>query len=746
MGYCVPKSYVIKTNAYFSHIKNLGLTNSDVSFHKAQSIESDILGLDLNDDFLDELKNIFEDITLNNTNSVALRSSSPAEDRDKVSSAGIYLSILNISKFDQLILDIKKCWASYWSIEAVNYRNKNNISHWENGMALILQNMVDAKYSGVLFTSSPMKKHEDKIHIEYIAGLGEGLVEGKEISKRILVDRLSENNILDDVNIDPSLLNNLNELIDTSIKISKKEKKDLDFEWSIDSNDKLWFLQCRPITIKDKNKLLYGYEPIVYNETLSPFGKDLAEKRYVYWVKANKSFYLTYFEDNLKEIDSIMYCKTEWKTPRFFKKKWMDFIKIIRLLNYKSILLKYDKYLTSIKNKINFYNEEILPKDKHKLFNKLKSFIELYNDYQYESIPVLKISTIQASILKKLCTICYGEKIGYEHFSKIISSGTSISSKRNRELNSLIFDLNQQFRIKHKFKNFDEFISAVNSNSIMDEWNYRFSSFLEEYGYIWANIYPRDPIWELNGKAILKSLFSNINNYNSIPINKIEETKPENMNLILGLILKPVINLFENLVIKNFHHKEDRNHYVYKNVSLIKNILIELGILFYKNKSLHHERDIFYLKINEINNMIYKSENNYNKIAKERRNKYYYYNNIENEKIIINHKSSQNTFKGECCVEGIVKGRINKIHKIGDLDKLEPGDILLCKNIRPAWSYIFTTVSGVVIESGGHLSHGATLLREHKTPSIINVENIFNLIPQHSKVIMNCEKGLIEVQ
>ena len=227
------------------------------------------MGLDLNDDFLDELKIVFDDITLNNTNSVALRSSSPAEDRDKVSSAGIYLSILNISKFDKLILDIKKCWSSYWSIEAVNYRNKNNISHNENGMALIIQNMVDSKYSGVLFTSSPMKMHENKIHIEYIEGLGENLVEGKEISKRILVNKLSENNKLDDLNIDISFLKNLNELIDTSIKISKKEKKELDLEWSIDSNNRLWFLQCRPITIKDKNKLLYGYEPIVYNEKLS---------------------------------------------------------------------------------------------------------------------------------------------------------------------------------------------------------------------------------------------------------------------------------------------------------------------------------------------------------------------------------------------------------------------------------------------------------------------------------------------
>ena len=65
------------------------------------------------------------------------------------------------------------------------------------------------------------------------------------------------------------------------------------------------------------------------------------------------------------------------------------------------------------------HRKETLPKDKYELFNKLKSSIELYNDYQYKSIPALKISTIQASILKKLCTICYGKNMGYKHFSKL---------------------------------------------------------------------------------------------------------------------------------------------------------------------------------------------------------------------------------------------------------------------------------------------------------------------------------------
>ena len=109
-------------------------------------------------------------------------------------------------------------------------------------------------------------------------------------------------------------------------------------------------------------------------------------------------------------------------------------------------------------------------------------------------------------------------------------------------------------------------------------------------------------------------------------------------------------------------------------------------------------------------------------------------------------KNNKKNYFGDCCVEGIVVGRINKIGKIEDLDKIKNGDILVCKNIRPAWSYIFPRINGVIIESGGLLSHGATLLREHATPSIINVENIFKSLPQYSNVIMDCKKGWIHIK
>jgi len=90
-----------------------------------------------------------------------------------------------------------------------------------------------------------------------------------------------------------------------------------------------------------------------------------------------------------------------------------------------------------------------------------------------------------------------------------------------------------------------------------------------------------------------------------------------------------------------------------------------------------------------------------------------------------------------------VTGRVTKVNKFGDLHKIKAGDILLCSQIRPSWSYIFSVLKGVIIENGSLLSHGATLLRESNTPSIINTGSIYDKIPQYSKVQLNCEDGEI---
>ena len=122
---------------------------------------------------------------------VAVRSSATAEDLPDRSSAGQYESILDVEGLDACIDAIRQCWSSLWSDRAYAYRKANGIDHAAARMAVIVQQMITAEVSGIVFTADPVTGNRDQIVIEAAPGPGEGIVQGKVVPDRILIDKKS---------------------------------------------------------------------------------------------------------------------------------------------------------------------------------------------------------------------------------------------------------------------------------------------------------------------------------------------------------------------------------------------------------------------------------------------------------------------------------------------------------------------------------------------------------------------------
>ena len=80
---------------------------------------------------------------------------------------------------DELVDAVKKCWAAIWTHRAYEYRRANSITHLDVQMAVIVQRLINADASGVLFTVNPATSKPDRVVIESCSGLGETLVSGK---------------------------------------------------------------------------------------------------------------------------------------------------------------------------------------------------------------------------------------------------------------------------------------------------------------------------------------------------------------------------------------------------------------------------------------------------------------------------------------------------------------------------------------------------------------------------------------
>ncbi|MGI5507061.1 PEP/pyruvate-binding domain-containing protein [Lentzea sp. CA-135723] len=115
---------------------------------------------------------------------VAVRSSATAEDLPGLSFAGQHDTVLNVTE-DGLFDAVLRCWDSLRSDRAVAYRARNGVTSAE--MAVVVQRMVPAEVSGVLFTADPVTGRAEPV-INAVRGLGEALVSGEADAADLLSD------------------------------------------------------------------------------------------------------------------------------------------------------------------------------------------------------------------------------------------------------------------------------------------------------------------------------------------------------------------------------------------------------------------------------------------------------------------------------------------------------------------------------------------------------------------------------
>ena len=123
---------------------------------------------------------------------VAVRSSATAEDLPELSFAGQQDSYLNVSGNAALLAAVQRCWASLWTARAIVYRERMGIDHHVISMGVVVQIMVDADVSGILFTANPATGDRSEIVLNASFGLGEAVVGGLVTPDTFVIDRASQ--------------------------------------------------------------------------------------------------------------------------------------------------------------------------------------------------------------------------------------------------------------------------------------------------------------------------------------------------------------------------------------------------------------------------------------------------------------------------------------------------------------------------------------------------------------------------
>ncbi|RLM94552.1 phosphoenolpyruvate synthase [Halobellus sp. Atlit-38R] len=197
-GLPVPSGFVVTAGTYREFIEDAGIDEElfsavDVDHEDTEALREAherahelIMNTPVPDDVREGILAAYQDLG-DGERFVAVRSSATAEDLPDASFAGQQETFLNVQE-DALVERVKECWASLFSQRAIYYRNRQGFPHDQVDIAVVVQEMVDAEKSGVLFTSHP-STGEPQIIIEAAWGLGEAVVSGSVSPDNYVIDR-----------------------------------------------------------------------------------------------------------------------------------------------------------------------------------------------------------------------------------------------------------------------------------------------------------------------------------------------------------------------------------------------------------------------------------------------------------------------------------------------------------------------------------------------------------------------------
>jgi pyruvate,water dikinase len=77
--------------------------------------------------------------------------------------------------------------------------------------------------------------------------------------------------------------------------------------------------------------------------------------------------------------------------------------------------------------------------------------------------------------------------------------------------------------------------------------------------------------------------------------------------------------------------------------------------------------------------------------------------------------------------------------------KLQRGDILIAHSTDPGWTPLFLSAGGLVVETGGYLSHGAIVAREFAIPAVVNLPGILDRLKDGDMVEVDGRVGEVRV-
>ena len=779
-GIPIPKGGVLLSEAYREYMKANAIDAG--SFADAKDLREAILQGKLPEEIEKALKDFYASLG-SGTARVAVRSSATAEDLEDASFAGQQETYLNVTGLQDLTEKVKMCYASLWGDRACSYRKRAGYDTQDVALAVVIQEMIESEAAGVMFTADPAGDPEN-IHINASYGLGEAVVSGIVSPDEYLCDRNgsvlrerigskeeeiryregvggTEKVAVSEERRKQKVLDNdlVKALVREGLRIEEHYGQPMDIEWAVKDNV-IYILQARSITTLAKEKKVYtqedfaGYpkvkpargatrEAVLFNMEKNPmpyypldhdFGGYVGEQKNILFTEIGITF-----PGGMNPIDrdGVSY-------PASGKMKLNKNILAVpkmlrRVNNIENNMTCAQQSLKECRTEYERESEKEY-KDAKEIGKALRRMHDLigrtaYDRFLYALFPNALESKKVTAVLKKVDP----QRNAYD----ILEGLGYVTADMNREMKQLCEWIASDAAMT-------ECVMQKDYRTISErypELGKKFTEFLKKYGsksdfncYCFAA-----ETWRENPDRFVNTLRPMLKDGGRSVATKEEgETRyRELMQRVQQKLPEKKFADFKRRVkgLRFYHYIREASQYLWESEfaycrKLLRDLSAVCGIAY---------GDLLYLFAEELYDAC---ENGFGK-AKEliaaRKEKRPFAEAYWDKCMKDTLAGEDDTIRGVGASNGQAKGRVCIVRSPEEFYKLEKGDILVCTYTDPEWTPLFALAGGVVVDTGGTLSHAAIVAREYGIPAVLATGDATQKLKDGDMVIVNAGEGSVTV-
>lgn len=269
------------------------------------------------------------------------------------------------------------------------------------------------------------------------------------------------------------------------------------------------------------------------------------------------------------------------------------------------------------------------------------------------------------------------------------------------------------------------------------------------------------PRWIEEPSALAPMILSNIENFTPGAHKEIFERglkeAEEKRREILRRLSKGKAKKAEKMIsrIRNFiGYREYPKYVMVWRYWIVKQALLREAEKLVQCGTFRKREDIYYLSFEELREAARTKTFDYNKILK-REEEFEVYEKLTPPRLMTSEgeiipgeydsgKAPKGGLLGIPASSGVVEGRARVILRLEDAE-LSKGDILVTRFTDPSWTPVFVSISGLVAEVGGIMTHGSVVAREYGLPAVVGVENATRLIKDGQRIRINGSEGYVEI-